>query len=1168
MRRLRALRDLKIARQLPLSVTAPYPHHPHIHFVAFVAFVDLVKLNIDKLVNRRYYHDDNHSPYSSAVLASLRLKQKQKPSRHHCEQRIQNTRTMQRALLILDLQNEFLSPSTGRCLLPNTTDDLTKQPAFLTNIRSLLSRFRTLGGDVIFMRSEYRDLREPSDETILIIHPSDEDDIASEASSDEGEGEGEGGVCGKKNSKIEASIPRPPKARVSSSTTKEISGTVLLTGRPPLLTDAYLSISTSHPPCSPGTPPAAWSPFVTPLIQPQDRTFTKSHYSAFRETPLLQTLRGRIVTQLVIVGLLTNVDVLATAADAARHGLEVWVVEDCLGYRSEAAHQEALEVMETELAVERCLSGVLVRGWEKERRRLQAAVAAGQKETKGGLGAAGMSQEDIRKLIEGALGGPMMGGGGAAAGDKGDLYDDYGEVDVPVRRAEMRSEGRERQRSEGSRENREQMREPRQEGGPMRRERVEAKVVVRRPRPDPKAADKKPVDGKKVEVKKPATNEAGVKKPASQPAVKSEAKKPEVKKAEPKKSETEQPATKKPESQPTLKPELKKPEVKEAEFKKSLEKQPETTNSEIKTIEKAEEEKVQLEEQETKTKSFETNESASKQPEATETKKPETAESAESPRPTSNSGTSKKERKPRKYESSAPVMGEGDSVGEGDSYIKYNILPLDQSSTAFENIKNEVQWRSMFHRGGEVPRLVAVEGEVREDGSFPIYRHPADESPPLLPFSPTINSIRLAVQKHLQHSLNHVLIQHYRDGNDYISEHSDKTLDIAKGSKIVNVSLGAQRTMILRQKKDTSPAASVAAEKQETRPMQRIPLPHNSIFCLGLETNQKWMHAIKADKREPKIKAPEELAYGGERISLTFRHIATYLSADEKQIYGQGAVAKVAEDMRETQNGPSDETEKLLAAFGAENQQSDFDWNLHYGKGFDVLNFQIPKPKLLVSSSLAPDISTARIKLCLSIKGVDFVEQVVEQGTTGLRTYDPRGTAPVFIDTDRDRTILTDSLAILQYLEMFYPAEPWLLPSPVEERGAYATALQRLQESEKLRMAWEAGDVDGVKRELRVWEIWLRRGCYAAGEELGLVDVALWPVLEAVERGGVELPAVVQGYWRRLRERQGVKEVHENKVETIAEVVGKKDEKKIEGKKVDVEVEELVKKVGEARIDS
>ncbi|KAI5820436.1 hypothetical protein BZA77DRAFT_331599 [Pyronema omphalodes] len=865
---------------------------------------------------------------------------------------------MQRALLILDLQNEFLSPSTGRCLLPDTTDDLTKQPAFLTNIRSLLSRFRSLGGDVIFMRSEYRDLREPSDETILIIHPSDEDDLGSESSSDEGAGGSGSG----------ASMPRPPKIKASSfsqTITKEISGTVLSTGRPPLLTDAYLSISTSHPPCSPGTTAAAWFPFVTPLIQPQDRTFTKSYYSAFRETPLLQTLRGRIVTQLVIVGLLTNIDVLATAADAVRHGLEVWVVEDCLGYRSETAHLEALEIMESELAVEKCLSGVLLRGWEKERRRLQAAAAAGQKEPK--------------------------------------------------------------------------------------------------------------------------------------------------------------------------------------------EKQPETQNSEVNGTEKAEEKKVQLEEQ-TKTKSVDTHESVSQKPEGTETKESEPNESAESPRPTSSSGTSKKERKPRKYESSAPVMTEGDSVGEGDSYIKYNILPPDQSSTAFENIKNEVQWRSMFHRGGEVPRLVAVEGEVREDGSFPIYRHPADESPPLLPFSPTINSIRLAVQKHLQHPLNHVLIQHYRDGNDYISEHSDKTLDIAKGSKIVNVSLGAQRTMVLRQKKDTSPAAMVAAEKQETRPMQRIPLPHNSIFCLGLETNQKWMHAIKADKREPKIKAPEELAYGGERISLTFRHIATYLSADEKHIYGQGAVSKTAEDMRETQNGPSEEAEKLLAAFGAENQQSDFDWNHHYGKGFDVLNFQIPKPKLLISSSslLTPDIPTTRIKLCLAIKHVDFQEQIVEQNTTGLRTYNPRGTAPVFIDTDRERTILTDSLAILQYLEMFYPAEPWLLPSPVEERAAYANALQRLQDRE----------MEMVGKELRIWEAWLGRGRFAAGAELGLVDVAIWPVLEAVERGGVELPGKVCAYWRRLREMEEVRCVYESKKEMITDGAGKKDGEK------DDEVEELARKVEETRIDS
>jgi alkylated DNA repair dioxygenase AlkB len=42
-----------------------------------------------------------------------------------------------------------------------------------------------------------------------------------------------------------------------------------------------------------------------------------------------------------------------------------------------------------------------------------------------------------------------------------------------------------------------------------------------------------------------------------------------------------------------------------------------------------------------------------------------------------------------------------------------------------------------------------------------------------------------------------VLIQLYRTGADYISEHSDKTIDVVRGSRIVNVSLGARRTMTL-----------------------------------------------------------------------------------------------------------------------------------------------------------------------------------------------------------------------------------------------------------------------------------------------------------------------------------------------------------------------------------
>ncbi|KDQ52613.1 hypothetical protein JAAARDRAFT_480823 [Jaapia argillacea MUCL 33604] len=282
-----------------------------------------------------------------------------------------------------------------------------------------------------------------------------------------------------------------------------------------------------------------------------------------------------------------------------------------------------------------------------------------------------------------------------------------------------------------------------------------------------------------------------------------------------------------------------------------------------------------------------------------------------------------------------PLLEAGQKMGEGDTYLLTDILPPELAEVALEKLKEEVKWHVMHHRGGEVPRLVAVEGEVAEDGSFPIYRHPADESPPLLPFSPTVSLIRSYVEKALNHPVNHVLIQHYRTGADYISEHSDKTIDVVRDSSIVNVSIGAQRVMVLRTKKDAIPTDG---EGERTRETQRIPLPHNSMFVLGLDTNKKWLHCIRTDKRPFHTKSEEERFANGERISLTFRRISTFLTEGETHIYGQGAKAKTRETARPVVNG-TEEAAKLIDAFGAENHQSDFDWEKEYGEGFDVLHF-------------------------------------------------------------------------------------------------------------------------------------------------------------------------------------------------------------------------------------
>lgn len=159
-----------------------------------------------------------------------------------------------------------------------------------------------------------------------------------------------------------------------------------------------------------------------------------------------------------------------------------------------------------------------------------------------------------------------------------------------------------------------------------------------------------------------------------------------------------------------------------------------------------------------------------------------------------------------------------EQLGEGDTTLIKDFLPESIIADAFEKLKEEVQWQTMHHHGkhalvprrsvlpsnpgGEVPRRVAVQGEILEDGwfvqpfigglfvgqsfsRFPVYRHPADTSPPLCAWTPTVEVIRDHVEKTLGHPVNHALIQLYRNSEDYISEHSDKTIDVVRGSNIV-----------------------------------------------------------------------------------------------------------------------------------------------------------------------------------------------------------------------------------------------------------------------------------------------------------------------------------------------------------------------------------------------
>jgi len=136
------------------------------------------------------------------------------------------------------------------------------------------------------------------------------------------------------------------------------------------------------------------------------------------------------------------------------------------------------------------------------------------------------------------------------------------------------------------------------------------------------------------------------------------------------------------------------------------------------------------------------------------------------------------------------------AYGSNDSFLLLDIFPKDVANDLFYALHDEVKWNTMRQKGKRVPRDISIQGTLTmENGDEyePLYRHPADEQPELVSWTPTALKIKQRIEEVIQQKLNHGLIQYYKNGKDNIGEHSDKTLDILLGSNIVNYSLGKKK---------------------------------------------------------------------------------------------------------------------------------------------------------------------------------------------------------------------------------------------------------------------------------------------------------------------------------------------------------------------------------------
>jgi len=92
-----------------------------------------------------------------------------------------------------------------------------------------------------------------------------------------------------------------------------------------------------------------WGAQVVDELRPEEGDFLvkKRRYSAFFGTDLDILLHELGVRKLILTGLVTNVCVQHTAADAFFRGYELVVVRDCCEALSAEAHERALEYMRT-----------------------------------------------------------------------------------------------------------------------------------------------------------------------------------------------------------------------------------------------------------------------------------------------------------------------------------------------------------------------------------------------------------------------------------------------------------------------------------------------------------------------------------------------------------------------------------------------------------------------------------------------------------------------------------------------------------------------------------------------------------------------------------------------------------------------------------------------------
>ena len=207
-----------------------------------------------------------------------------------------------------------------------------------------------------------------------------------------------------------------------------------------------------------------------------------------------------------------------------------------------------------------------------------------------------------------------------------------------------------------------------------------------------------------------------------------------------------------------------------------------------------------------------------------------------------------------------PQIKEINHLPQLDIYYHQNFIPHKKANKILKELLSYTYFseeRSAIIMAGQkkyVPRKQIWFSDPQTLYRFSGNQMNEQEWPPLL------NDIRLLLNDFLKEKnilpsdsnigLNAVLVNNYRDGNDHIGWHSDKTGELIRiqgQTIIVSLTFGVTRPFLLRRTDNHSIKYS-------------INLSHGDLLVIKGKTNDFWQHAV-----------PKRTMITKPRINLTFR---------------------------------------------------------------------------------------------------------------------------------------------------------------------------------------------------------------------------------------------------------------------------------------------------------